>query len=84
VHGLLAGKKANVITPSGAPLPTLAKSGGWTAMQVLQDTHVFRSTGFELLEHLHFNEIVPDLSEAIAQQHMARARTCAQRHFPAV
>ena len=53
-------------------------------MQVLQDTHVFRSTGFELLEHLHFNEIVPDLSEAIAQQHMARVRTCAQRHFPAV
>jgi NAD(P)H dehydrogenase (quinone) len=60
------------------------KSGGWNAVQVLQDTHVFQSTGFELLEHLHFDEIAPHLSEAIAQQHMAGVRTCAQRHFPAI
>jgi len=60
------------------------KSGGWNAVQVLQDTHVFQSTGFELLEHLHFEEIVPHLSEAIAQQHMVGVRTCAQRYFPAV
>ncbi len=51
---------------------------------VLQDTHVFRSTGFELLEHLHFDEIAPQLSEAVAERHMARVRDCARRHFPAV
>jgi NAD(P)H dehydrogenase (quinone) len=83
VHGLLAGKKAVLITLSGAPLPLLAKSGGWNAVQVLQDTHVFRSTGFELLEHLHFDEITPQLPEGLAKQHMARVRSCAWRHFPA-
>ena len=83
VHGLLSGKKAVLITISGAPLPLLVKSGNWNAVQVLQDTHVFRSAGFELLEHLHFDEVVPQLPKTVAEQHMARVRSCAQRHFPA-
>jgi NAD(P)H dehydrogenase (quinone) len=83
VHGLLAGKKSILITISGAPLPLLVKSGNWNAVQVLQDTHVFRSAGFELLEHLHFDEVIPHLSGAIVEQHMARARSCARQHFPA-
>lgn len=82
VRGLLAGKKAVLITVSGAPLPLLVKSGGWNAVQVLQDTHVFRSAGFELLEHLHFDEVVPQLPKAVAEQHLERARCCAKRHFP--
>ncbi len=83
VNGLLAGKKAVLITLSGAPLPLLAKSGGWNAVQALQDTHVFRSSGFDLLEHLHFDEIAPNLAEGRAEQHLASVRACARRHFPA-
>ena len=83
VHGLLSGKKAILITLSGAPLPLLVKSGNWNAVQVLQDTHVLRSTGFELLEHLHFDEIVPNLSNVVADRCMARVRDCAREHFPA-
>ncbi|MGO9170729.1 MAG: NAD(P)H-dependent oxidoreductase [Rhodomicrobium sp.] len=83
VRGLLSGKKAVLITVSGAPLPLLVKSGNWNAVQVLQDTHMFRSAGFELLEHLHFDEVVPHLSNTIAGQHMARVRSCARQHFPA-
>jgi NAD(P)H dehydrogenase (quinone) len=83
VHGLLGGKKAVLITLSGAPLPLLVESGKWNAVQVLQDTHIFRSAGFALLEHLHFDEIVPHLSSAVAEQHMARVRSCARQHFPA-
>jgi NAD(P)H dehydrogenase (quinone) len=83
VHGLLSGKKAILITLSGAPLPLLVKSGNWNAVQVLQDTHIFRSAGFELLEHLHFDQIVPQLSHAAAEQHMARVRSCARQHFAA-
>jgi NAD(P)H dehydrogenase (quinone) len=30
---------------SGAPLPLLVQSGNWNAVQVLQDTHILRSTG---------------------------------------
>lgn len=83
VHGLLSGKKSVLITISGAPLSLLVKSGNWNAVQVLQDTHIFRSAGFELLEHLHFDEVAPHLSDALAEQHMARVRSCARQHFPA-
>jgi NAD(P)H dehydrogenase (quinone) len=83
VDGLLAGKKAVLITISGAPLPLLVKSGNWNAVQILQDTHIFRSAGFELLEHLHFDEVEPHLSKATVEAHMERARSCARQHFPA-
>lgn len=82
VHGLLGGKKAVLVTCSGAPLPLLVKSGNWNAVQVLQDTHIFRSAGFELLEHLHFDEIAPSLPEAVAAQHIESIRLCARQHFP--
>jgi len=81
VHGLLGGKKALMVTCSGAPLPLLVKSGNWNAMEVLQDTHIFRSASFELIEHLHFDEIVPFLTEAVAAQHMERIRACARVNF---
>jgi NAD(P)H dehydrogenase (quinone) len=83
VRGLLSGKKSVLITLSGAPLPLLVKSGNWNAVQVLQDTHIFRSAGFELLEHLHFDEVVPGLSNALAEQHLARVRACVRQHFAA-
>jgi NAD(P)H dehydrogenase (quinone) len=82
VHGLLSGKKAVLITISGAPLSVLVGNGRWDAAQVLQDTHIFRSTGFELLEHLHFGQVAPQLPNDIAEQHMARVRFCARHHFP--
>jgi NAD(P)H dehydrogenase (quinone) len=84
VHGLLSGKKAVLITLSGAPRSVLVRSGGWSAVEALQDTHVFRATGFEVLEHLHFDEIAPDLSSATAEKHLARVQACAQRHFTQV
>jgi NAD(P)H dehydrogenase (quinone) len=83
VRGLLSGKKSVLLTISGAPLPLLVKSGNWNAVQVLQDTHIFRSAGFELLEHVHFDEVVPHLSNALAEQYMARVRACARENFPA-
>jgi NAD(P)H dehydrogenase (quinone) len=81
VRGLLSGKKAVLITVSGAPLSVLIKSGRWAAAETLQDTHIFRSVGFDLLEHLHFGEIDPDLAKTIAERHIMRVRFCARQHF---
>ena len=81
VRGLLEGKRAVLITISGAPLPLLVRSGNWNAVQVLQDTHILRSTGFDLLEHLHFDEVVPELPTVTVEMHMERARFCARKHF---
>jgi NAD(P)H dehydrogenase (quinone) len=81
VRGLLYGKKCILVTLSGAPLPVLVGSGSWNAVLALQDGHVFRSAGFELLEHVHFDEVVPGLSKRVAERHLARIRSCARQHF---
>ena len=81
VHGLLTGKKCVLVTLSGSPLPLLAGSGQWNAVKMLQDTHVFRAVGFDLLEHLHFDHIEPGLPATAVQEHVARVRRCAREHF---
>lgn len=84
VHGLLTGKKAVLVTISGAPLPLLVESGDWDAVQTLQDTHILRAAGFELLEHVHFDQISPDLSKTVAGHHLIRMQSCARKLFPSV
>jgi NAD(P)H dehydrogenase (quinone) len=81
VHGLLSGRKCIIVTLSGAPLPVLAGTGRWDAVTMLQDTHVFQAVGFELLEHLHFDHILPDLTATAANGHLTRIRQCARQHF---
>ena len=81
VRGLLTGKKCVLITLSGAPLTALAKDGRWSAVQALQDAHIFRSAGFHLLEHLHLDQVQPNLPVALAERHFGRILDCARRHF---
>jgi NAD(P)H dehydrogenase (quinone) len=83
MRGLLSGKQAVVITVSAAPLEAMVKSGDWGAVQTLQDAHIFRTCGLNLVEHLHFGNIVLGLSENIVRRHLERVRTCANKHFAA-
>jgi NAD(P)H dehydrogenase (quinone) len=81
VHGLLTGKRCVLVTLSGAPLPLLAGTGRWDAVKMLQDTHVFRAVGFELLEHLHFDGVEPGLPAIDVKEHVTSVRRCVQEHF---
>jgi len=81
VQALLTGKKCVLVTLSGSPLPLLAGTGRWNALTMLQDTHVFRAVGFELLEHLHFDHIEPGLAASAVKEHVTRVRGCVQEHF---
>jgi NAD(P)H dehydrogenase (quinone) len=81
VRGLLTGKRCVLITLSGAPFTVLAEDGRWSAVQTLQDTQIFRSAGFELLEHLHLDRVQPNLDVAAAEHHFARILDCVRRHF---
>jgi NAD(P)H dehydrogenase (quinone) len=83
VHGLLKDKQAVLITLSAAPLARFYASGAWNAVQLLQEAHMLRNPGFQLLEHLHFDEIEPGLPAEIAEQHFARVRNCVGRLWPA-
>lgn len=82
VRGLLAGKKAVLLTVSGAPMPLLMQSGNWNAVQVLQDTHIFRAAGFELIEHLHFDLVMPHMEPSMAEGHFDSVRRLVRKHFP--
>jgi NAD(P)H dehydrogenase (quinone) len=84
LRGLLTGHKAVIVTISAAPLGLLKRSGDWDALQALQDAHIFRASGLELLEHLHFGEVVAGMSEARGTEHLARVRALAHKHFGSV
>ena len=81
--GLMEGKRCVLITLSGSPLSMLLDNGEWQAMDTLQDTHIFRSSGFEVLEHLHFDKVEPPTPDAAAECDLARVRSCVRRHFAA-
>jgi NAD(P)H dehydrogenase (quinone) len=82
-RGLMVGKRCVLITLSGAPLQPMVSNGEWQAVETLQDAHIFRSSGFEVLEHLHFDEVEPPLPEEIVRRDRARVRACARRLFAA-
>lgn len=84
VHGLLSGRQAAAITISGAPLAVLVEDGRWQAMQLLQDTHIFRAAGFDFVGHLHFDEVGPALTPAAAATDLARVREFVREHFAPV
>jgi NAD(P)H dehydrogenase (quinone) len=81
--GLMAGKRCVLITLSGSPLSLLLDNGEWKAMHILQDAHIFRSSGFELLEHLHFDKVEPPTPDEATERDLARLRACVRRHFAA-
>jgi hypothetical protein len=61
----------------------LEESGQWKAMQVLEKDHILALCGIELLEHVHFPAITPDLPEQIVTQHLERVHTIVGRHWAA-
>ncbi|MCG5078741.1 NAD(P)H-dependent oxidoreductase [Paraburkholderia tagetis] len=83
-QGLLSGRRAVVVTISGAPLASFMEDGRWQAMQLLQDTHIFRAAGFELIGHLHFDEVGPAMPPAAAANDLTRLRGFVRGHFASV
>jgi NAD(P)H dehydrogenase (quinone) len=81
VRGLMRGKRCVVITLSGSPLSRLIDHGEWQAIDTLQDAHIFRSSGFDLLEHVHFDEVEPPIPDKVVERDLARVRSCARQHF---
>ncbi|WP_321788352.1 NAD(P)H-dependent oxidoreductase [Paraburkholderia sp. J94] len=84
VRGLLGGRRAAMVTVSGAPLASLTDDGRWQTMQLLQDVHVFGAVGFDVVGHLHFDEVGPALPPADAQADFARVREFVRGHFASV
>ncbi|MGE5501766.1 MAG: NAD(P)H-dependent oxidoreductase [Ignavibacteriales bacterium] len=69
---LLRGRRMISFTSSGAPQRWLKETGSWDAMRKLFDEHVAGVCGFTVIDHIHFDSIVPGITEesveACAQQ----------------
>lgn len=68
---LLIGKQMISFTSSGAPDHWLKETGAWDAMRKLFDDHVAAVCGLALVDHIHFDRIVPGITEEAVE-------TCAQ------
>ncbi|NLP64593.1 NAD(P)H-dependent oxidoreductase [Paraburkholderia sacchari] len=84
LRGLLSGRRAAVVTVSGAPLAALVQDGRWQALELLQDTHIFGAAGFELVGHLHIDEVGPAMSPSAAAADLSRVREFVREHFASV
>lgn len=84
MRGLLKGRTNLLVTVSAAPRRALQEAGEWDAIRAIQDNHIFHSVGLTLADHLHFGEVVPEMSPTIARAHIETIKAAAHRHFPPV
>ena len=77
----LTGKKALIFTSSGADMAYLRRSKQWQSMRRLEEDNLLSLCGIELLEHVHFASVVPDLPKRSIEKHLALAADAAQRHW---
>ena len=82
MQGLLQGKKGVIVTLSAAPAAILDRTGDWDAIRILQDAHIFRTCGIDIVVHEHCGEILPDLPDTVARAHLDRIRALARTCFP--
>lgn len=77
----LTGKKALIFTSSGADMAYLRQSKQWSSMRLLEEEHILSLCGIELLEHLHFASVLPDLPQRSIDKHLSIAAKAAQKHW---
>jgi len=77
----LTGKKALIFTSSGADMAYLQQSKQWSSMRLLEEENILALCGIDLLEHVHFASILPDLSQRLIDKHLVIAAKAAQKHW---
>jgi NAD(P)H dehydrogenase (quinone) len=77
----LSGKKALIFTSSGADMAYLRRSKQWRAMRILEEDHILSLCGIELLDHVNFPSVMPDLPKRTVEKHVALVRNAVQRHW---
>ncbi len=78
---LLTGRSLISFTSSGAPKAWMVETGAWDAMRKLFDEHVASVCGLAVLDHVHFGEIVPNITRDAVEACAAEVRSAAARRF---
>jgi len=77
----LSGKKALIFTSSGVDMASLRRSKQWRSMRLLEEDNILSLCGIELLEHVHFASVVPDLPKRSVEKHLALVAEAVQKHW---
>ena len=78
---LLTGRSLISFSSSGAPMQWMMQTGCWDAMRKLFDEHFASVCGLQVLEHVHFGGIVPNITAEAVEGCAAQVRAAADRHF---
>ena len=81
---LLDGRKMLSFTSSGAPSFWVEENGDMAAIRRLFDTHLASVCGMQVLDHVHFGGVVPDLRKDAVELHQASVRDTFAKHFHAL
>jgi NAD(P)H dehydrogenase (quinone) len=77
----LDGKKLISFTASGAPEHWVRDTGAFTALTTLFDRHLAGVLGLSVVDHVHFGEIVPNLTEDWVKRSAHEVREAVRRNF---
>jgi len=77
----LDGKKLISFTASGAPEHWVRDTGAFAALTTLFDRHLAGVLGLSVVDHVHFGEVVPNLTEDWVQRSADEVRKAVRRNF---
>jgi NAD(P)H dehydrogenase (quinone) len=79
---LLEGRRLLSFSSSGAPKAWLEEEGAWAAIRSLLDRHFAAVCGLQLLDHVHFGDVGPGISESAFEDCMREVDVTVERLFP--
>lgn len=81
VEPLLRGRKLVSFTASGAPTEWVMEFGAWKAVRALFDEHFAAVCGLQVVDHVHFGNIVPGIRSDVVARHQQSVRDVVARQF---
>lgn len=81
IEPMLSGKKMISFTSSGAPIEWVKKTGAWEAERKLFDEHASMITGLEVVDHIHFGNVVPGLRADVVERYIGTVEKAVAKYF---
>lgn len=81
VESRLDGRRLISFSSSGAPEDWVRDTGALTALSTLFDRHLAGVCGLIVVDHVHFGEVVPNLTEEWVETHRAKVRETVRAQF---
>lgn len=78
---MLDGRRMLSFTSSGAPEDWLRLQASWDAIRTLFDNHLASVCGLEVLDHVHFGAVAPNMTKVAVMEELKRVEQAVARLF---